>query len=71
MAKTRSTEDTAPESQPEALAVDIQNDEFRGIGGSYVFDSATGKRQRVAGPDLNDQAASQQTETEGLTHEGQ
>ncbi|MCE7915421.1 MAG: hypothetical protein DYH15_12280 [Nitrosomonas sp. PRO4] len=32
---------------PEQNAVDIQNDEFRGHGGSYVFDPATGKRTPV------------------------
>lgn len=26
---------------------DIQDDEFRGQGGSYIFDSQTGKRARV------------------------
>ena len=32
--------------------VDIQDDEFRGMGGSYIVDPATGKRVRVAGPDV-------------------
>lgn len=35
---------------PENPAIDIQNDEFRGMGGSYIFDPATGKRIRIAGP---------------------
>lgn len=34
------------------LPADIQNDEFRGMGGSYIVDPATGKRVRVAGPNV-------------------
>lgn len=34
---------------PEMLG-DTQNDEYRGHGGSYVIDPATGKRIRVEGP---------------------
>jgi hypothetical protein len=32
--------------------VDVQNDEFRGVGGSYIFDPKTGSRTRVAGQPL-------------------
>lgn len=36
-----------PEQNP---MVDIQDDEHRGVGGSYIFDPATGKRTRVEEP---------------------
>lgn len=29
------------------LVADIQDDEHRGVGGSYIFDPATGKRTRI------------------------
>lgn len=32
------------------LPVDIQDDEHRGVGGSYIFDPATGKRTRIEEP---------------------
>lgn len=38
--------------QTEQPPVDIQDDEFRGMGGSYIVDPETGKRVRVAGPDV-------------------
>ncbi len=38
--------------QTEQPPVDIQDDEFRGMGGSYIVDPATGKRVRVAGQDV-------------------
>ena len=34
------------------LPVDIQNDEYHGMGGSYIIDPATGKRTRVEGPSV-------------------
>lgn len=49
-----------PSSQPESAdgatapldsAAAIVSDEYSGLGGSYVFDPATGKRTRVEGPD--------------------
>jgi hypothetical protein len=49
---------------PEQPAVDIQNDEHRGVGGSYIFDPVTGKRTRVAGPDLDQPAAGQVAQPE-------
>lgn len=30
--------------------VDIQDDEYRGMGGSYIVDPATGKRTRIEEP---------------------
>ena len=41
-----------PDQNP---VVDIQDDEHRGHGGSYIFDPATGKRTRVAGPGMEQQ----------------
>lgn len=38
--------------QKQPAPVDIQNDEYRGMGGSYIIDPATGKRTRVEGPDV-------------------
>lgn len=59
------------EKEPDQL-VDVQNDEYRGMGGSYVFDPATGKRTRIAGPDLEQSAAETELPvTEVLNHEGQ
>lgn len=66
---------TDPE-QTEQAPVDIQNDEYRGMGGSYVFDTDTGKRTRIAGPEL-DQKSPLEAETaesidpEVLNNEGQ
>lgn len=52
--------------------VDVQNDEYRGMGGSYVFDPATGKRTRIAGPGLEQSAAEfDLSETGGVTHESE
>lgn len=56
------------------LPIDIQNDEFRGQGGSYVFDPATGKRTRanpVWGDSIrtDEQPATDKTETEVLNNE--
>lgn len=48
--------------------VDIQNDEYRGVGGSYVFDPATGKRTRVEPAQADTEI---QTETEAVNNEGQ
>ena len=51
-----------PDQNP---GVDIQDDEFRGVGGSYVLDPATGKRTRLAGPGLiTAPPADEQTSTE-------
>ena len=75
MAKTKEQKPDV-ENAPEQKPVDIQNDEHRGIGGRYVFDAATGKRTRVAGPDL-ETAPVQATEsnelpeTEALNNESQ
>ena len=38
-----------PDPEQTEQAPDVQNDEFRGMGGSYVIDPATGKRTRIAG----------------------
>lgn len=35
---------------PDQNPVDIQDDEHRGVGGSYIFDPATGKRTRIEEP---------------------
>lgn len=81
MGKTKDKDETpvpVPQAETEAQP-DIQNDEFRGHGGSYVFDPVTGKRTRVEGQEIagkndhppvrNDQSA--QPETEAVTHEGE
>lgn len=47
---------------------DVQNDEFRGMGGSYVIDPATGKRVRVAGPELHE-ATAEESGTESMDAE--
>lgn len=47
MAKIKDKADPAQEQQTEAPPIDIQQDEYRGQGGSYVFDAATGKRTRI------------------------
>ena len=47
MAKIKDKPDTADHGSDQ---IDFQNDEHRGMGGSYVVDPGTGKRQRVAGP---------------------
>lgn len=39
--------------------IDVQRDELRGVGGSYVFDPETGKRIRVSGPVLSVQAVAE------------
>lgn len=55
----------SPSSQPDVAggapaphdsATAIASDEYSGLGGSYVFDPATGKRTRVEGPDKHDPA---------------
>lgn len=56
MAKTKRPD---PVSSPEQ-APKIPVDEYHGMGGSYVIDPETGKRTRVAGPDLNDAPAEEQ-----------
>lgn len=37
---------TKPDTAAQAGAADIQDDEYRGMGGSYIFDPVTGKRTR-------------------------
>jgi hypothetical protein len=37
---------------PDQNPADIQDDEYRGVGGSYIIDLATGKRKRVQGPGM-------------------
>lgn len=63
------------EQKPDNVAepVDIQNDEYRGEGGSYVFDPVAGKRTRVEEPDLGSQPAaeSKSPELEILNNESQ
>lgn len=34
----------------QSAGVDIQDDEHRGVGGSYVFDPVSGKRTRIEEP---------------------
>lgn len=52
------------------LPADIQNDEYRGMGGSYVIDPATGKRIRVEGPDVGADSIRPELEPEtGINHE--
>jgi len=64
MAKTKDKADLEPvpqsESQHDSQPVDIQNDDYRGFGGSYVFDPATGKRTRIGN-----------VQNGGLTHESE
>lgn len=66
--------ESKPDKTPELKTVDIQNDEHRGIGGSYVFDPDTGKRTRIAGPKLDETAtaemqAEKPSETEAVRDE--
>lgn len=56
MAKTKEQKPDAAGTEQQK-PVDIQNDEHRGQGGSYVFDPETGKRTRIAGPALDEQSA--------------
>ena len=59
----------------EEQQVKIPVDEWHGMGGSYVIDPETGKRVRVAGPDLDDAPAEESvgttvsTDAEVLTDE--
>lgn len=56
MAKIKKQDpDNAPEQAPT-----IPVDEYHGMGGSYVIDPETGKRVRVAGPDLDKEPAEEQ-----------
>lgn len=71
MAKPKKQDpDNAPQQAPT-----VPVDEYHGMGGSYVIDPVTGKRTRVAGPDLDDVpgeasgAATESTDTEVLTDE--
>lgn len=50
--KTKDSLTVAVPQQMQPAPVDIQNDEYRGMGGSYVIDPATGKRIRAEGPDV-------------------
>ncbi len=52
MAKIKDKPDFGTDHQNGSDQIDFQDDEHRGMGGSYVIDPATGKRQRVAGPEL-------------------
>lgn len=45
----RTNKDEIAAPVPE-ISSDIQNDEYRGQGGSYIIDPDTGKRVRVEGP---------------------
>lgn len=44
-------------------------DEYHGIGGSYVIDSATGTRTRIAGPDVGADSIRPETGTETTEEE--
>lgn len=58
---------SAPVPNAPELPVDIQNDEYRGHGGSYIVDPATGNRVRVEGPGVEQNvipAVEAETETE-------
>ncbi len=59
----RTNKDEIAVPVPEVPA-DIQNDEYRGHGGSYIIDPATGKRQRVEGPGVLDNADTEHAITE-------
>jgi len=58
---------------PPNPTIDIQNDEFRGMGGSYIIDPATGKRVRMEGPGVAVHSATHETETaeEEMTNESE
>lgn len=62
---------------PPNPTIDIQNDEFRGVGGSYIRDAATGMRTRIAGPDVGADGIRPKSEpetetgTEALAHESE
>lgn len=66
MAKTKKQDPAGtPEQSPE-----IPVDEYHGMGGSYVIDSGTGRRVRVAGPVLDKSPAEEQeAATESLATE--
>lgn len=49
--------------------VDVQADEFRGVGGSYIFDPKAGRRTRVEGQPLKE-ADAPAPAAEVLTHDG-
>lgn len=53
----------------EETAIDIQDDEYRGMGGSYILDPKTGKRTRAEG--LSEQPETEQPQGEALAHESE
>lgn len=57
--------------QTEQPPIDIQDDEFRGIGGSYIRDPLTGKRTRVveAGESLRDNDGTDRVSQKTVTTE--
>ncbi len=59
------------EPKKASMPVDIQTDEFHGMGGSYVVDPLTGKRTRVAPPDLAEAPVAEtiSTDPEVVTNE--
>ena len=58
-----------PAETPEQ-APRIPVDEYHGMGGSYVIDPGTGKRVRVAGPNLDETPAEESdTATESMDAE--
>lgn len=63
MAKTKKQDPEQTEQLP-----DVQNDEYHGMGGSYVIDPETGKRVRVAGPVL-DEAPAEESGTQSMDAE--
>lgn len=54
MAK-KETSSTLLIKTPDQNPADIQDDEYRGVGGSYIIDPDTGKRTRVEGPGMEQQ----------------
>lgn len=67
-----------PDPEQTEQLPDVQNDEFRGMGGSYVFDPQTGKRTLIARTGLaepqdaevvSDASAAISAETEVLNNE--
>lgn len=73
MAKNKDKPDLATDHQNGSDQIDFQSDEFRGLGGSYVVDPDTGKRQRVSGPELQQPATEIEESNEEISHanEGQ
>lgn len=75
MTKKKPPQDPPQQEQP--ARIDIHDDEYRGVGGCYVVDPATGKRTRIAGPDVGaddirpNGEPETETGTEALAHESE